>query len=159
MGLGLKAQTPTRPIDPAGCGATTNKNVMTITGNTAFSINTLADFSNATPSGSTININVNSDARYRIYVAGEITGTMETTEVFPTTSFSVVATVPGNGPAIATPLAQSRVYQMLVESPAKAVGQGQNHVLTITRNPLLDFKQAPGSINHTLYLHFLLCLY
>ena len=160
---GQVAQAQTAPPVPAGNIPTNSKSIFTITGGTSFLIgdlpNGMADFT-STESTSTITINVKSDTRYRVYVAGEILRTLESTEsIIPINTFSVNATNQGGGPATAFQLAGNSNYQLLVQSINKTTGQGVNHVLTINRNEISTFKQAPGSGLHILYLHFLLCLY
>lgn len=146
-GLALKAQTA--PPLPACAGVNGNA-TMTITGATSFLLNDLAKFSGS-ESFSTITLTVTSNKAYRIYIAGEITAmpTSLTNTIIPVGTFTALSTLQGTGPNAAFPL--NNLYQLLVQT------SGDNsHTITINRNALNTFTQAPG--NHMLYLHFYFCI-
>lgn len=113
-------------------------------------LNGLTDFMN--PQSVTFSIDVESNnSSYKVFVAGVVTGLtgVETTPI-PLTSFTVSATNPGGSQTPQVTLGES--YKMVV-----AAGKAKNrvHQITLTRAPIPDFTQAPGS--HTVLLHIRIC--
>jgi hypothetical protein len=158
--LALRAQTA--PPIPATCNAPFGTCSLTIIGSTAFQLNDLTDFTSS-ESLSTITINVKSSRAYRVYIAGELIGMTESARntIIPIGTFTVSASAQdAGGPAAPFQLAGNSVYQLLIQNTAlkgPSLTAGRDHVLTINRNALSTFTQAPG--NHNLYLHFYLCQY
>ncbi|HYK76379.1 MAG TPA: hypothetical protein VEV16_05335 [Daejeonella sp.] len=143
-----------RPPDPSPCvdnGPNNKNNNLTVTGNTTFTFSNASDF-DISQASSSITVNVMSSNQYRLYIAGEISysGTLPNTPI-PLNTFTISASNRGTSP-VSIPLSGS--YQEIAEANNK---KGVNHVLTITRLPLPDFTQAPGT--HTLTLHFRFCQY
>lgn len=126
------------------------KNNMTVTGNTTFTFSNVSDFATS-QSSNTISVNVLSSNQYKLYIAGYITYSGSPNTPIPINTFTVSATNPGSSPASIT---LSNSYQEVAQSIDK---KGVTHVLTITRNPLPNFTQAPGT--HTLTLHLRYCQY
>ena len=144
--LALHAQTA--PLLPACDGVNGNAS-MTITGATSFLLNDLTKFS-ASESFSNFTITVTSNKPYRIYIAGEIINMPNSTTntLIPVNTFTALASLQGTGPNATFPL--DNLYKLLVQN------SGNNtHRITISRNALSTFTQAPG--NHMLYLHFYFC--
>jgi hypothetical protein len=155
--VGMASTAQTAPPNPAACFVTKGTAAMTITGSTTFVLDDLTDFTTS-EAISTININVDCNKRYRVYIAGQITAqppNINVNTVIPIGTFTVVATEQNGGPLVSFPLAGPSAYQILIENGKTTGSKGRDHLLTITRNALNTFTQAPGG--HTLYLHFYLC--
>lgn len=155
--IGLSAVAQTAPPPPLDCVATKGTALMNITGSTTFVLNELTDFTSSEVI-STININVDCNKDYKVYIAGEIIAQSPSiiNTVIPIGTFTVVATEQAlGGPVTPFALAGNSTYQLLARNVKSTGSLGRNHQLTITRNALSTFTQAPG--NHTLYLHFYLC--
>lgn len=127
------------------------KNNMTVTGSTTFTFNSVADFESP-QSSNTITVNVKSTLGYRLYIAGVVTAVSasSTNDPIPVNAFSISSTNRGTSPASVT---LSESYLEVAYRGTKT--SGTTHVLTITRNALNDYKQAPGT--HTLTLHIRYC--
>jgi len=153
VGLVLKAQT--QPPAPTGCFVTKGSGEMTITGSTTFLLDDLTDFTSS-EAISTININVNCNKNYKVSIAGEIIDMVPSTTntIIPIGTFMALATDQVAGAPV-TPVTLTGVYQTLIQNGKTPGSSGRNHQLTITRNALSSFTQAPGG--HTLRLHFYFC--
>jgi len=155
LGLGIEGYTQTEPALPSPClnNGNTKQNNMTVTGTTTFTFNTLTDFSSS-ESLNNITVEVKSSENYRLYIAGEMTGlsSSSTNTPIPINTFTVSATNRGTAPATIT---LSNSYLEVAQFGTKT--NGLTHVLTITRNALNNFVQAPGT--HTLTLHIRYCQY
>ena len=149
----VKAQT--EPAAPAIClerGNSGNNN-MTVAGTTTFTFSTLADFSTSQALNN-ITVNVKSSQKYKLYIAGvmtAITASSSNTPI-PINTFTISSTNRGTSPVTVT---LSNLYLEVAEFASST--NGINHILTITRNALSDFTQAPGT--HTLTLHIRYCQY
>jgi hypothetical protein len=128
-----------------------NKNNLTVTGNTTFTFSDIAAF-DGSQSFNTITINVKSSQGYKLYIAGEMTSPVasSTNTPIPINTFTLSTTNRGTSPATVT---LSNSYMEVAQYASST--NGRDHVLTITRNALNDFVQAPG--NHTLTLHIRYC--
>lgn len=152
-GIGVFAQTePALPF-PCNSYGPDSKNNLTVTGNTTFTFNNLTDFSSS-ESLNTISVTVESSDNYKLYIAGEMTAISgsSTNTPIPINTFTISATNRGTSPASIT---LSNSYLEVAQYGSKT--GGRTHVLTITRNPLNTFTQAPGT--HTLTLHIRYCQY
>lgn len=152
--IAFGARSQTEPALPSPCNSLGpgNKNNITVSGNATFTFSNINSFT-STQVLSNITVNVKSSARYRLYIAGEITysGTSLNTPI-PINTFSITASNQGTSPSN-VPLSAS--YLEVAQWGSSTTGL--NHVLTITRNPLPDFTQGPGT--HTLTLHIRYCQY
>lgn len=152
--IAFGARSQTEPALPSPClnAGTTKNNNLTVSGNSTFTFSNLSSFT-STQVLSNITVTVKSSARYRLYIAGEITysGTSPNTPI-PIDTFSITASNRGTSPAN-VPLSGSYFE---VAQRGSSTG-GLSHVLSITRNPLPDFTQGPGT--HTLTLHIRYCQY
>ncbi|MEJ6979306.1 hypothetical protein WG906_02515 [Pedobacter sp. P351] len=155
MSLAINAYTQTEPALPSPClnAGPASKNYITVTGTTTFTFNTLSDFSSS-ESLNNITIYLQSTAKYKLYIAGVMTGlsSSSTNTPIPINTFTVSSTNRGTSPATVT-LSNSYVEVAQLGIPTNGI----NHVLTITRNALSGFVQAPGT--HTLTLHIRFCQY
>ncbi|MBC8054104.1 MAG: hypothetical protein H7Y13_13645 [Sphingobacteriaceae bacterium] len=126
---------------------------MTVTGNTTFTFPDLTSFGTS-EALSGITVNVKSSARYKLYIAGVITSQIgsSTNTIIPINTFTVSATNRGTTSPATITLADT--YLQIAQG---ASTNGRNHVLTITRNALNTFTQAPGG--HVLTLHIRFCQY
>lgn len=149
----VKAQT--EPAFPAGClnNGNSTKNNMTVAGTTTFTFSTLADFSTAQALNN-ITVNVKSSQQYKLYIAGVMTAVTASSSntPIPINTFTISSTNRGTSPVTVT---LSNSYLEVAQFGNST--NGVNHILTITRNPLTDFTQAPGT--HTLTLHIRYCQY
>lgn len=151
----FKVKAQTEPALPAVCinNGNPTQNNMTVAGTTTFTFSTLADFS-TTQSLNNITVNVKSSQKYKLYIAGvmtAITASSSNTPI-PINTFTISSTNRGTSPVTVT---LSNLYLEVAQ-----LGNGTNginHILTITRNALSDFTQAPGT--HTLTLHIRFCQY
>lgn len=153
--LGIEGYTQTEPAMPSPCfsAGTNNKNNMTVSGTTTFTFNSLSDFSSS-EALNTITVNIKSSAKYKLYIAGEMTGlsSSSTNTPIPINTFTISATNRGTSPTTVT---LSNSYLEVAQFGSST--NGLTHVLTITRNALNNFVQAPGT--HTLTLHMRYCQY
>ena len=149
-----RANAQTEPALPAGClnAGNSSQNNISISGTTTFTFADLAAF-DGNQASNAITVTVKSSAKYRLYIAGVMTGlTASTTNTpIPINTFNISATNPGTSPAITL----SNAYQEVAQWGSTT--NGRAHILTITRNQLNAFTQAPGS--HTLTLHIRFCQY
>lgn len=152
--IAFGARSQTEPALPSPCfsNGKANQNNLTVSGNSIFTFSNLSSFT-STQVLSNITVNVKSSAKYRLYIAGEITysGTSPNTPI-PIDTFSITASNRGTSPSN-VPLSAS--YLEVAQRGSSTAGL--SHVLTITRNPLPDFTQGPGT--HTLTLHIRYCQY
>lgn len=155
MSLAINAYTQSEPALPSPClsAGPDNKNNMTITGTTTFTFNNLSDFSGSQALNN-ITVNVKSSAKYKLYIAGVMTAitSSSTNTPIPINTFTIASTNRGTSPATVT---LSNSYLEVAQFGSNT--NGLTHVLTITRNALNDFVQAPGT--HTLTLHIRYCQY
>lgn len=150
--LSSYSQEPALP-SPCLSGGNTNLNNMTISGTTTFTFNTLADFS-GTQASNAITVTVKSSANYKLYIAGIMTSPAASTTntSIPINTFTISSTNRGTSPATVT-LSNSYLEVAQLGTSTK----GLAHVLTITRNAMNTFTQAPG--DHILTLHIRYCQY
>ena len=143
------------PPLPSPCNSygPSNKNNMTITGNTTFTFNNLTDFGTSQALNN-ITVNVESSIRYRLYIAGEMTAIdgSSTNTPIPINTFTISSTNRGSAPVTVT---LSNSYLQVAQYGNRTTGR--NHTLTITRKAMNTFKQAPGT--HVLTLHIRYCQY
>ncbi len=151
--LSLKAQT--EPALPTVCinNGNDSKNNMTVSGSTTFTFSNLAAFDNAQALNN-ITVTVESSQKYRLYIAGVMTAVSasSTNTPIPINAFTISSTNRGTSPAT---IALSNSYLEVAQYASPTTGR--NHTLTITRNALNDFVQAPGT--HILTLHIRYCQY
>jgi hypothetical protein len=139
------------PCYSAGADA---KNNMTVTGNTTFTFTNITDFTQS-ETLNTITVNVESSDKYKLYIAGEMTAISAsgTNTPIPINTFTISATNRGTSPSTIT---LSNSYLEVAQYSTRTTGS-VSHVLSITRNPLTSYQQAPGT--HTLTLHIRYCQY
>lgn len=155
VGLSIDAYTQSEPALPSPCYSNGNnsKNNMTVIGTTTFTFTNLSDFS-GTQALNNITVNIKSSDKYKLYIAGVMTGlsSSSTNTPIPINTFTVSSTNRGTSPATIT---LSNSYLEVAQFGNNT--NGLTHVLTITRNALNSFVQAPGI--HTLTLHIRYCQY
>lgn len=151
----LVAKAQTEPALPSIClnKGPDAQNNLTVSGNTTFTFSNLTDFDN-TQALNNITITVASSQAYKLYIAGVMTAitASSTNTPIPINTFTISSTNRGTSPATVT---LSNSYLEVAQFGNKT--SGLSHTLTITRNALNGFTQAPGT--HTLTLHIRYCQY
>lgn len=155
IGFSLDIYAQIEPPLPSPCYSygPNSKNNMTVTGNTTFTFSNVAAFESS-QSLNTITVNIEASLGYKLYIAGEMTSQSgsSTNTPIPINTFTISSSNRGTSPAT---VVLSNSYMEVAQYGGKT--SGRDHVLTITRNPLADFVQAPGI--HTLTLHIRYCNY
>lgn len=153
-----EAYTQIEPALPSPCYSegTDVRNNMTVTGTTTFRFNSTADFSSSEALNN-ITVSIKSSARYKLYIAGVMAGlsASSTNTPIPINIFTISSS--NRGTSAATVTLSNSYSEVAQYGSATTAGTERIHVLTITRNALNDFVQAPGT--HTLTLHIRYCQY
>ncbi|SHH04687.1 hypothetical protein SAMN04488522_11072 [Pedobacter caeni] len=154
-----------QPPAPAVCNAqgseSSNKLTVVSEGTLNFTLGTLNSFETAQTYSNNIRLNVLSrSARYKVYIAAELSLSGSPSTAIPLTNFQVLPVLVGTNPQNRITVSNvnlSGAYQQFAQRTNATGTSGDVFDLTVKLSGMNTYTQAPG--NYTLKFHYRLCHY
>lgn len=159
--LGANAQPPAPGVCNAQGSENSNKLTVVSEGTLNFTLGTLNSFETAQTYSNNIRLNVLSrSARYKVYIAAELSLSGSPSTAIPLTNFQVLPVLVGTNPQNRITVSNvnlSGAYQQFAQRTNATGTSGDAFDLTVKLSGMNTYTQAPG--NYTLKFHYRLCHY